>query len=252
MIKKLLFLLVLTSMVGVTAQAANSGMYKDLDAIVTALHEAFADDLERIQSAFPASLHTEFDEALTVVKREIDTIKPRFAAVVNDVLTQRQATMLIDYLRNVHAVTLTTLDELMRFADVCSTEDGRARTNWACGRYCPVLLKDIPHNDAPYAQRAAWFKEFEKVDLHDAALNSGKKFMCRCTYVEFTVAWEKQTSCKGPLIEYLKIFNDAIAFPYVLFNNFYVKHGWQERFERGTNVYALVNYVTEQLLSALD
>jgi hypothetical protein len=247
---KQLICLVSLTVVSVTGvRAHDHNLHRDLDTILIALQDGLAPELSHICDALAACKKNDAEQIFNALQKEMPAIKPKFAYIVQHVLTQAQAQLLIDYLRDLHTLTATTIDDLMAMAARNATYASRDASNVAVATYCPKeLLNTHPQEGASYAEHIAWVKEFEKVDLRDAGLNADKKFMCQCTYVLFTVDGLENSTCKGLLRKAINRLNKAIAAPYVIINDFYFGLGWEKEFAKTAKLFVCAHYITEQLL----
>lgn len=206
-------------------------------------------DIEVIINTLDRALGAEF-ACMSKKVAKSTSFKTKFAYVVKHELTQAQADWLINYVRNLNTLTAITLDDLMFIAETLSTYERREAMNRATATYCPELMQRIELTrcqDVSDEERIALTKELEQVDLHDAGFNAVKKFMCQCAYVEGI-----QASKKSKLYTCIKRINRAIAFPFVLFNDFYFfALGWEKQLKKSAIRFAIIHTVTSHMLEAL-
>lgn len=120
-----------------------------------------------------------------LIEQELPAIKTKIARVVMHDLTKEQRDLVIDLLKNCKALSATTVDDLMLMAQASSTYERREAMNKATQQYCPRdLAMRLQSGDITSAERIQLYKEFEKIDLHDASFNATKNFMCKSCCVE--------------------------------------------------------------------
>ncbi|MBI2774421.1 hypothetical protein HYX58_00215 [Candidatus Dependentiae bacterium] len=242
--KKLTFLVFIALSNGVALSEADNESNQDLIVIFNVLGKAVEAEINQIDSQITKE-NRDFASINRIIKQKLPTIKTKSVHAFQHDLTQNQRTKLVNILQDLRDLSVTTADDLMIMAKV-STEDREAMNE--------SLKKRYPNGIGSYfSQGQAGIRKFEKeVDLGNPSFNMITRFMCKCGYLDElselrrieieNAAWQR-------CYEYAM---NAIALPFVAFNDLYFFPGWQQEFQKSGNTFAIMNTVCTALLEAVD
>lgn len=207
-----------------------------------------------------------FDKALCVELASIDSqvsenrvaiditgVETKFAYAFKNELTPEQQTLVLNVLKNLKAISLTTIDDLMLMAKVqtCDVDEK------ALKKYAPEVWRKMEMNQSREmsdADRLALYRELEKVDFGSVAATTLIRFMCKSSYLEDLDAMVNVNVSNKQLLfqKYLYPVVRAIALPCVVLNDSYFFPGWEEKFEESAKVFYGVHNISIMLLKEIE
>lgn len=230
----------------------------ELGVIVKVFGKAFDQELNSIDTEQTKDTKQNFNEVEQYITQNINSITAKLYHIITHELTEAQQTYMLNLLKDLHALSSTTLEELMLMADACSTYAKRREGNKLLEIYAPKLAQKIKNrSECNRAQILELTRELETVDVHDTPQNLLTRFMCKCCYVYDLALMERIDigTCQSALhlqrcLRYY--INDQIAFPFVVFNDFYFAPGWKKEFKQSAHMFHIINMITGAVLLQLD
>jgi len=197
----------------------------------------------------------DLDQVERLIKQELPVIKTKIAHVVTHDLTKEQGSLVINLLENCKVLSETTVNDLMLMAQASSTYERREASKRAVEKYCPKKLKTQLDQNTSVEVKDQLYKELESVDLRDVSFNTLKNFMCKYCYVE-DIHWmavvDLDNDKEALLVQRCCIYIvEKIAYPFVVFNDFYFFPGWEHEFKKVGKVFLIMNTICGELLEAI-
>lgn len=238
---------------------------ENLTHIVRVFDTALKPELTRIIASENAQdQEVDFAHLAQAIQQKTSTIKSTFAQVFKHQLTPEQQTLVVDLLQGLKDLSVTTTQDLILMAEGCCTYELRAADNKAMEQYCPTELKEALSSvkgnleENIIRNRKETFKVFKKleaVDLHNKAFNALNRFMCKFVYVTdvYILARLNDIDAQDSLLKgIINHIASILAFPFVVFNDFYFVPDWQNEFKKVGAAFGIMHELCSQLLETIE